>query len=296
MNPTRIIDAHHHIWRKQDVPWLADEPRPRIFGPYEGIRRDYLATEYMEDLASWRVEKSVYVQCNWDPKRAVEETRWVQKVADEVGFPHGIVAYADLRRPDVDAQLDAHAACANLCGIRQQIHWHENPHWAYVEQADLFNTPQWQDGLRKVAARGLAFDLQIFPSQMKAICAVVEKFPDLPFVLNHAGMLNDRSELGLARWRDGMRHLAQQPHVVVKFSGLNTFEHRCAADLMRPIVQESLEQFGAQRCMYGSNFPIEKLWTTYQGYVADLIEAIGVVTQEELDAIFFSTAARIYKL
>ena len=296
MKPTRIIDAHHHIWRKQDVPWLADEPKPRIFGPYEDIRRDYLASEFMEDIASWNVEKSVYVQCNWHPDRAVDETRWVQQVADTVGFPHGIVAFVDLTRPDVDEKLDAHGAFANLRGIRQQIHWHSNPHWAYVTQPNLFDNPAWQDGLRRVAERGLVFDLQIFPSQMRSICKVVELFPSMQFILNHAGMPEDRSSEGWKLWQDGMKHLAQQENVFVKFSGLNTFEHKCSAELMRPIVQVSLEHFGAKRCMYGSNFPIEKLWTSYKNYVGDLIEAIGEVRQEELDSIFYGTASSVYTL
>lgn len=296
MKPTRIIDSHHHIWHQRDVPWLAAEPKPRIFGPYEPIRRDYLPPEFLEDLASWKVEKSVYVQCNWDETRAVDETRWVQDMGDAYGFPHGIVAFVDLRRPDVDAMLDAHVQSRNLRGIRHQIHWHANPHWAYVPQPDLFKDPTWQSGLRKVEARGLVFDLQIFPSQMKPICDVIEKFPKLPFVLQHGGMPEDRSEGGWALWRDGMKHLAQQRNVYVKFSGLNTFEHRCSSDLMRPIVQECLELFGPDRCMYGSNFPIEKIWTTYQQYITDLLVAIGEIPQQDLDTIFYDTASRIYKL
>ena len=296
MKPTRVIDAHHHIWRQKDVPWLADAPKPRIFGPYEAIRRDYLPAEFLDDIASCGVQKSVYVQCNWDPERAVDETRWVQQAADSTGIAQGIVAFVDLTRNDVEAKLDAHASCANLRGIRQQLHWHENPHWAYVSQPEMFNDPTWQAGLRLVAARGLAFDLQIFPSQMKAVCKMVEKFPDMPFVLNHAGMPEDRSAAGWARWREGMRHLAGQENVYVKFSGLNTFEHRCSADLMRPIVQESLEFFGARRCMYGSNFPIEKLWTDYATYVSDLLDAIGPLPQKQIDEIFYDTAAGVYRL
>jgi predicted TIM-barrel fold metal-dependent hydrolase len=296
MSPTRIIDSHHHIWLKKDVPWLAEEPRPRIFGPYEAIRRDYPVEEYIADHGKFNVVKSVYVQCNWDPKRSIDETAWLQSVADRSGFPHGIVAYIDLSADDVEAKLDAQIAFRNVCGVRQQIHWHQNPNWAYVEDPVLFDSPKWRDGLRRVAERGLPFDLQIFPSQMKPIRGMLDAFGDLPFILNHAGMPEDRSPAGWKIWSDGIKELGQHKNLYVKFSGLNTFEHRCSADLMRPVVQESLASFGTDRCMFGSNFPIEKMWTSYETYVSDMIMAIGPVSQADLDQIFYNTAASVYQL
>lgn len=296
MKPHRIIDSHHHIWLKKDVPWLADEPRPRIFGPYEAIRRDYSVEEFQKDHGDLPVVKSVYVQCNWDPARAMDEAAWVQQVADEHGFPHGIVAFADLTGEDVEAKIESLSAFRNLCGIRHQIHWHANADWAYVPEPEIFNSPKWRAGLRHVASRGLPFDLQIFPSQMKAACALLDAFSTLPFILNHAGMPEDRSAPAWAMWCEGLREMSKRDNVFVKFSGLNTFEHRCSADLMRPIVQEVLKHFPAKRCMFGSNFPIEKLWTTYGDYVAALLDAVGSESQDDIDQIFFGTAAAVYKL
>ena len=80
-----IVDAHHHIWRRADLPWLAGPMQPRIFGPYEAIRRDYPIDEYLADLAGCGVTQSVYVQANWAPERFEDEVAWVQRTADESG-------------------------------------------------------------------------------------------------------------------------------------------------------------------------------------------------------------------
>ena len=93
-----IVDAHHHIWRLADVPWLAGPILPRIFGEYAPIKRDYLVDEYLRDVRAAGVEQSVYVQCNWPNDRAIDEVAWVQSVSDQHGFPHGIVGFADFPR------------------------------------------------------------------------------------------------------------------------------------------------------------------------------------------------------
>ena len=90
-----IVDAHHHIWRQADLPWLVGPMQPRIFGPYEPIRRDYPIREYLDDIAGAGVAQSVYVQTNWAKPDFEREAEWVQRTHAETGWPHAIVAYAD---------------------------------------------------------------------------------------------------------------------------------------------------------------------------------------------------------
>jgi predicted TIM-barrel fold metal-dependent hydrolase len=84
-----VIDTHHHIWRRNDIPWLADPPIPRMFGDYFGIRRDYSVEEFMADVMPQGIVKSVHVTANWGLERALDETRWLQSVAHRHGVPHG---------------------------------------------------------------------------------------------------------------------------------------------------------------------------------------------------------------
>jgi len=121
-------------------------------------------------------------------------------------------------------------------------------------------------------------------------------FPDIVFVLEHAGMLEDTSPQGLKLWRDGMAQLAQCPNVNVKLSGLGTFVHACRADVVEPIVKETVELFGADRCCYGSNFPIEKLWTDYGTLYRTFRNAIAHLTDAEQTAILHDTASRLYRI
>jgi predicted TIM-barrel fold metal-dependent hydrolase len=127
-----IVDAHHHIWRFADLPWLVGPPAPRIFGTYDAIRRDYSIEEYVAEATKAGVVRSVYVQTNWPPARALDEVAWVQSVAARDGFPHGIVGFADLAAPDVEETLDAMRAFPSVRGIRQQLHWHVKPLYRFA--------------------------------------------------------------------------------------------------------------------------------------------------------------------
>lgn len=291
-----ILDSHHHIWRLADLPWLAGPPVPRIFGDYTALRRDYPVDEFMATARAAGVSKSVYVQVNVAPGREVDEVAWVQSVADRNGVPQGIVGYADLAAADVAAVLDRERAYKNLRGIRQQLHWHEKPLYRFASRPDLMNDPAWRRGLREVEARGLLFELQVFASQMPDAARLAHACPGLQFVLLHAGMLEDRSQAGWAAWRTGMRALAGCPNVAVKLSGLGTFEHRCSVELWRPVVSETVAMFGPERCLFGSNFPIESLWTTYDRLVAVMRECLDDLAAAAERAIFHDNAARIYRI
>jgi predicted TIM-barrel fold metal-dependent hydrolase len=291
-----IIDAHHHIWRFDKTPWLNGPPVPRIFGAYEPLRRDYTIEEYLADARPSGVTQSVYVQVNVAPGEEVEEVAWVQSVAERSGFPHAITAFADLLAADVGDVLDRELAAGNVRAIRQQLHWHEKPLYRFAARPDVMNDPAWQRGLKEVARRGLLFELQIFTSQMADATRLARSFPDLTFVLMHAGMLEDRSAEGWEAWRAGMRGLAACPNVVTKLSGLGTFDRACSVERWQPVVAATVDLFGPSRCLFGSNFPIEKLWTTYGELVTAMQACLAGHTAAERKAILHDTAARVYRL
>jgi predicted TIM-barrel fold metal-dependent hydrolase len=291
-----LIDAHHHIWRQADQPWLNGPMVPRIFGPYDAIRRDYPIAEYLADIKDNGVIASVYIQTNWDPARNVEEVAWVQSIADAHNFPHAITGFADLARPDVGATLDAMRPFARLRGIRQQVHWHENPNYRFAPRPDVITDEQWRRGLTQLAPRGLLFELQVFASQMTLGAQLARAVPQTTFVLQHAGMLEDLSDAGRAAWRSGLRQLAACPNVFVKLSALGTFVHRATLADIQPIVSDTVTLFGAERCLWGSNFPIEKIWTDYATVADNIRQAVAHLPPHEQRQILSETAARLYRL
>ncbi len=159
-------------------------------------------------------------------------------------------------------------------GVRQQLHWHDNEMYRFAARPDLPSDPTLQRNIAKLADYGWSFDLQVFAPQMKAASDLAAACPDVTFILQHAGMLEDLTDAGRARWQDGMKRLADQPNVVCKLSGLGTFIHRNDADHIEGIVTQAAAAFGAERCLFGSNFPIEKLWTGYGPLVEAYRQAV----------------------
>ena len=291
-----IVDAHHHTWRKADLPWLSGPIQPRIFGPYEAVRRDYLIDEFLADLAGTGVSKSVYVQTNWPKENFEAEVAWVSQIADQSGWPHGIVGYADVTVDDIRPQLDRLTKYKLMRGVRMQLHWHENTTYRFAARPDLATDPKVQRNIARLADYGWSFDLQMFAPQMAGAAQLAAACPKLTFILQHAGMLEDLSDKGWAEWRAGMKLLAAQPNVMSKTSALGTFIHRNDPAHIAAIVRETVAMFGAQRTLFGSNFPIEKLWTTYPELIAAHRAAAAQLPDADARALMHDTAMRVYRL
>ena len=261
---TAIIDAHHHIWRPADLPWLDGPMQPRIFGPYEPIRRDYPIDEYLADLAGTGV--TIRLRARQLAKdRFEDEVAYVQQAADETGYPQAIVGYADFLRDDVRPQLDRLSKYPGMRGLRMQVQWHENPQYQLRGRAPTSRaTRHCRRTSRSLADYGWSFDLQVFAGQMPGAAELADALPKVTFVLQHAGMLEDLSPQAGHEWRNGMRELASRPNVVSQAVGARapssteTIPAHIAA-----VVHETIDIFGPERCLFGSNFPIEKLWTGY---------------------------------
>jgi predicted TIM-barrel fold metal-dependent hydrolase len=291
-----MIDAHFHIWRQADLPWLTGPMQPRIFGPYQPLRRDYPVAEYLSDIAGTGVTRAIYVQANWSPDRAADEARFIEETAHATGWPHATVAFADMTVPDARPALDRLAMFPRLRGIRQQFHWHANPAFRFAARPDLCADPAVIRNVGRLAGYGLTFDLQVFTGQMDHALRLVDACPDVTFILQHAGMLDDTSDAARDGWRAAMSRLAERPNACAKLSGFGTFLHRNDADHIRWLVTETVALFGADRCLWGSNFPIEKLWTDYPALLAAHRAACGGLSDAETRAIFNDTASRVYRL
>ncbi len=290
-----ILDSHHHLWRVADLPWLQAPMTPRIYGPYDAIRRDYLIEELRAENAPRGVTGSVYIQCGWPPENAAGETRWVQSLADADKTPMAIIGWADLADPSLGKLLDAHGQSPNFRGIRQMLNWHANAQYraANVGEATMADKA-WRRGFAELAERGLIFDMMIFPHQMEMAADLAREHPNARIVLEHGGLPADESPEGWAAWRAGMALMAERHNVVAKVSGLGMFNHTCEAGSVGPILREMVAMFGAERCMFGSNFPVDKLWVSYGDMIAAYREASLHLSDVERRALMHDTAWRVY--
>ncbi|APH71921.1 amidohydrolase family protein [Aquibium oceanicum] len=291
-----VIDSHFHIWRQADQPWLVGAMVPRIFGPYEPIRRDYPMEEFLADREGLGVTRAVYVQTNWAKEDFEKEVAFVSETADRTGWPHAIVGYADMTVDDVRPQLERLRKYPLLRGIRMQLHWHENSAFRFAADARQVIDPKVRANVGRLKDYGLSFDLQLFPGQMRHGLDLVGEHPETDFILTHVGMLTASDDRTVEEWKEGLRTLAQAPNLSAKLSGLGTFVHGNDAALISTIYDASMEIFGSERLMFGSNFPIEKLWTSY----ADLMQAHRAAAEKFSEAdqanLFHDTAARVYRL
>ncbi len=297
-NALCVVDPHIHLWdtRVLRYPWL--EQRSETFSGDNRLLPDpYSVTTFLQDAHGIEVLMTVHVEAN--PADPVAEARWLQSMAEDpenLGHPHGIVAYADLSRSDAPAVLDALSACRNVRGVRQILNVHHDPRYNYVDRHLLMN-PLWRANLRRLAHYEWSFDLQLYPSQIPAAIHVVDSSTDIIFILNHAGMFVDRNEIsGWRQWRHGLRDLAARNNVALKISGLSMFDHQWTLESFRPYVLESIDCFGVERCMFASNFPIDGLHAQYDTLWRAYAQIVAGASANEREQLFRSNAMLYYGL
>jgi predicted TIM-barrel fold metal-dependent hydrolase len=296
----QVIDPHIHLWdlKTHRYPWL-ENPGVSFVGDARELKHDYLLADLRGEAGEIEILKVVHVEANHDPADPVEETRWLQDIADEPGshgMPNGIVAAADLAAPNAAQVLEAHAAFANTRGIRQILNVHENKLYDYIGR-HLMRDPLWRENFGLLRRYNLSFDLQLYPSQMDEAVALATAHADTQFIVNHAGMFVDRNSVaGYRAWREGLRRLAACANVAVKISGLAMFDHHWTVESLRPYVLETIDTFGVERAMFASNFPVDRLFGSYE----DLWQAYASIAADasvaEKDALFRRNAERIYRI
>lgn len=291
-----IVDSHFHIWRQKDLPWLNGPMVPRIFGPYEPVRRDYPITEYLGDLQGSGVEKAVYVQTNWAKGDFEKEVAWVSDTAKEYGWPHAIVGYTDMTVADVRPQLDRLKTYPLVRGVRMQLHWHPVEEFRFAPNAEQVVDPVVRANIARLKDYGFSFDLQLFPAQMRDGARVVEENPATDFILTHTGMLTDREPGTIEAWQKGLRQFAGMKNFNAKLSGLGTFIHRNDPELVTFIVDQAADILGSDHLMFGSNFPIEKLWTDYPTIIETYRKAASSFAPIHQANMLRETAKRVYRL
>ncbi|MBW4331782.1 amidohydrolase family protein [Stakelama sp. CBK3Z-3] len=298
VRPARFVDSHVHLWdlARLSYPWLTppfsdDGPN----GSVEAIAKGYRLADYLNDADGWNVSGIVHVEAGADPADALAETQQLQALADTRSLPIAIVAYAALDDPDLAAKLAAHAAHRSVRGIRHIVNWHHDPHRTYCAR-DVTGDTAWQRGFTLLAEQQLSFDLQCYPGQMPGIAQLAERNPQVPIIVNHMGMPVPDDPNGLAQWRTGMRALAALPQSAVKISGMGFAYRPWSVEQVRPLVLETIEMFGIDRCMFASNFPTDNLFGSFDRHLSAYDEITADFTIAKRDLLFAANAERIYRI
>ncbi len=286
----KIIDAHHHLWDLSSgrlrYPWLNDEPPIRFrYGDYRPIRKPYLPPDYRRDAAHHEVVKTVHVEAECSREQQVEETRWLTEVNGKYGMPNAIVGHAWFHTGNTEEVLAGHREFPLVRGIRSKP----------ADEA-MMRDARWLAGLRLLKKYDLSWDLRVKTWELEAAAQVVRGIPEIPVVLNHAGFPWERSAAGLEMWRRGVRALAACPNVWCKLSCLLLREGAWSYEDNRRIVLEAIEMFGAGRCMFASNFPVDGLRVTYAQMFDDFKRMTAGFSAAERAGLFHDNAASFYRI
>jgi predicted TIM-barrel fold metal-dependent hydrolase len=291
-----FVDAHVHLWDLSHIryPWLMPpfaEDGPN--GSVEPIAKDYGLDDYLADARGWGVRGIVHIDAGADPADALKETDWLQAMADARGMPNAIVAFAALDDPNVETLLAAHAERRSVRGIRHIVNWHPDPVRTYTPR-DVTGDAGWAAGFALLGKYGLSFDLQTYPGQLAGLAPLLERHPEVPVMINHAGMMVGES--GREEWRAGMRALAAIPHVAVKVSGIGFAFRPWTIEQMRSYVLEAIDLFGTDRAMFASDFPTDKLFGGFDQHLDAYNAIVADFTDDERRALFAGNASRLYRL
>ena len=291
-----IVDAHQHFWDPvaNYHPWLRDEPPiPFRYGDYRAIRRRYLPPDYLADAAPIRVDKTVYVETEWDPQDPIGETRYVEQMRRDYGLPTVVVAQAWLDAPDAANVLAQQASFAFVRSVRHKPRANRSPSDAAPGGT---TDAQWRKGYAELGRNRLRFDLQTPWWHLGEAARLAADYPDTTIILNHTGLPADRSAEGIAGWKAAMRAFAACPNVAVKISGLGQPDRPWSAEANRDVVLTTIDLFGPERCMFASNFPVDSLCATFHAIFGGFREIVRGFSPGEQRGLFHDNAIRIYAM
>jgi predicted TIM-barrel fold metal-dependent hydrolase len=289
MDRLPFTDTHVHFWDfahpTLSWDWLsAGSPPVETLGDYSAIQAwRYTAEDFEAETRFQNVERVIHVQSalGSDP---VEETRWLQAQADKIGIPHAIVAYASLDDPALNETIAAQVQFANLRAVRD------------LRYDRYLADPAWLRGLEVVERHGLVLCDDPLVEHMHLLASAAERHPGLTICIDHAGFPRQRDNAYFRAWRSGMTAIARQANTVVKISGLGMCDHRWTLESITPWVMTCLELWGPKRSFFGSNWPVDRLYSSYGDVLDAYAQLIAEFTNDEQRALLSGNARRVFGL
>jgi len=311
-----ICDSHHHLWDLPNNRYLLEELLKDIGGGHRIVQTVFVECQ------------SIYKESGSEGMRPVDETEFVQSIADQAARGHemtavasGIVGSADLTLGSkVIPVLEAHIAASKnrFRGIRHISTWNANPADIMAAQnapKGLLLDPKFREGFACLQKYGLSFDAWLYFSQLMELVDLAKAFPYIAIVVNHIGGLlgigpyDGKTDEVFRDWKRGITALATCPNVSVKLGGLGMPRSGFGwykqatppssaevAKAVAPYYNCCIEQFGVDRCMFESNFPIDKISFSYTVLWNALKRLSKDFSPQERAALFHDTAVKVYRL
>lgn len=274
-----IIDAHHHLWRYSpaEYPWIDDTMTQ--------LRQDFVVEDLERELAGAGIQGAVAVQA----RQTLEETDWLLSVAEKSPLLRGVVGWAPIASEHFPAVLDRLKSRKKLKGLRHVIQ--DEPDGNYI------NRPDFNRGIKAITASSLIYDILILERHLPETVEFVDRHPNQIFVLDHIAKPRIR-EAVFEPWKRNISDLARRPNVYCKMSGMVTEAswQKWSETELRPYVDAVLDAFTPARLMFGSDWPVCLLATTYQKWFECLTGLIEQLSAAEKDRLMGTNAIDVYQL
>jgi len=273
-----LIDAHQHFWHYDaaEYGWIDDS--------MASLRRDFRPSGLYPEITQAGVAGTIAVQA----RQTLEETKWLLELARDNSFIRGVVGWAPIAEASFPKLLEELAENPKLVGLR---------HVVQAEPDGFLAGAAFNEGIKALAKAGLAYDILIVERQLPEAIAFVDRHPNQAFVLDHLAKPRI-AEAQLERWARNMTELAERENVYCKLSGMVTEAdwHRWTIASLQPYVDAALEAFTPRRLMFGSDWPVCTVASTYNQWISAVGELLAKLSGEERGRVFAGTAVEAYSL
>lgn len=273
-----IIDTHQHFWKYDPVnySWINDE--------MQVIRKDFLPGDLAVIVNEEKLHGTIAVQAD----QTEAETDWLLQLAAKNDFIKGVVGWVDLRSSNIEERLQHYQQFSKLKGFRHVLQGEEP---SFMLQESFLN------GISKLNEYGFAFDILIFPQHLEAALQLVKQFPEQRFVIDHVAKPTIKDGK-IDEWKKGMQQLAQHSNVYCKISGMVTEADwkNWTAEQLKPYIDVVVESFGIDRIMYGSDWPVCLVASSYKKWLQTVKEYFSAYSVEDQEKIFIDNAIQFYNL
>jgi len=285
LRPTRIVDAHVHLWdpaRTEWYPYLSGQQDIGM-GDVRGMSRRFDIPTYLTESQGWNVEKWINVAAATG-RHSIDETLALDARADAEGHPDALIGGLPTTTSTAEAVslLDRQMAAARFRGVRP------------MGQSVSVVPPR--EVLEALAERNLIFELMAHPDELIEAARQLDGVDGLVVVVEHTGWPRADTAEEFALWSAGIDALASiGPHVACKLSGLAMPLGSMSAQAFRPWISHAIDAFGVDRCLFASNFPVDGLHGTLDELFCAYLEAVEGIGAADLDLLFATNAERLYR-
>lgn len=275
----KLVDTHQHLWDLEQFPcsWCAGIPK---------LNQSFRLSDYRAAASGVDVVRTVFMECDVDEPHQLDEARHIQTLSESDSLIAGIVASCRPERGGFREHLDELLKLPKLRGLRRVLH---------TQPDGLSQTPLFRENLNLLPAHRLTFDLCVLARQLPVGIDLVKSCPHVTFILDHCGVPDVKGR-AFDPWKDRIRQLATLPNVHCKISGLVAYAEpdNWTVEDLRPWVEHVLEQFGWDRVVWGSDWPVCTLSSTLQCWVEAALTLTAGASQDEREKLFHRNAERIY--